>query len=155
MRTPLPPSSQRMKILVVGLGNPILTDDGVGVKVAYAVRDALASEGRNDVTVTEASVGGLRLMEMMVGYDRAILVDALQHPDAKPGTDSASSIPEKYRIIYSLNPIVGVIEGYRSCLLGTPMPWQYIWPGIISAIFILFSGAFYFKRMERIFVDVV
>lgn len=35
---------------------------------------------------------------------------------------SASSIPEKYRIIYSLNPIVAVIEGYRACLLGTPFP---------------------------------
>ena len=75
-----------MKTLVVGLGNPILTDDGVGVKVAYAVKDALASEGRHDVTVTEASVGGLRLMELMVGYDRVILVDALQHCNAKPGT---------------------------------------------------------------------
>ena len=75
-----------MKTLVVGLGNPILTDDGVGVKVAYAVKDVLASEERQDVTVTEASVGGLRLMELMVGYDRVILVDALQHCDAKPGT---------------------------------------------------------------------
>ena len=36
---------------------------------------------------------------------------------------SASAIPEKYRIVYSFNPIVGVIEGFRSCLLGTPMPW--------------------------------
>ena len=68
---------------------------------------------------------------------------------------SASSIPEKYRIIYSLNPIVGVIEGYRSCLLGTPIPWTYIWPGIITAVIILISGALYFKRMERIFVDVI
>lgn len=83
-----------MKTIVVGLGNPILTDDGVGVKVAYAVRDALASEGRNDVAVTEASVGGLRLMEMMVGYDRAILVDALQHPDAKPGTIHRMSLDD-------------------------------------------------------------
>ena len=75
-----------MRTLVVGLGNPILTDDGVGVKVAHAVRDALASEGHKDVTVTEASVGGLRLMELMVGYDRVVLIDALQHPDARPGT---------------------------------------------------------------------
>ncbi len=63
-----------------------MTDDGVGVKVAYAVQDALASARRSDVTVTEASVGGLRLMEMMVGYDRVILIDALQHCDALPGT---------------------------------------------------------------------
>lgn len=68
---------------------------------------------------------------------------------------SASSIPEKYRVIYSLNPIVGVIEGYRSCLLGTPIPWTYIWPGIITSIILFVSGALYFKRMERIIVDVI
>jgi lipopolysaccharide transport system permease protein len=68
---------------------------------------------------------------------------------------SASSIPETYRMLYSLNPIVGVIEGYRACLLGTPMPWPYIWPGIISSVLLLFSGALYFKRMERVFVDVI
>jgi len=68
---------------------------------------------------------------------------------------SASSIPEKYRILYSLNPIVGVIEGYRSCFLGTPFQWQYIIPGIITALILLITGALYFKRMERIFVDVI
>ena len=68
---------------------------------------------------------------------------------------SASSIPKTYRFVYSLNPIVGVIEGYRACLLGTPIPWPYIWPGIITATILLFSGAQYFKRMERVFVDVI
>ena len=68
---------------------------------------------------------------------------------------SASSIPGKYRFIYSLNPIVGVIEGFRACLLGTPMPWAYIWPGIVTASVLFVSGAFYFKRMERVFVDVI
>lgn len=68
---------------------------------------------------------------------------------------SASTIPETYRFIYSLNPIVAVIEGFRACLLGTPMPWQYIWPGMLTAAVLLISGAFYFKRMERVFVDVI
>ncbi len=68
---------------------------------------------------------------------------------------SASSIPETYRTIYSLNPIVGVIEGFRSCLLGTPMPWTYIWPGIITSTVLILSGALYFKRMEHVFVDVI
>lgn len=68
---------------------------------------------------------------------------------------SASSIPEKYRIIYSFNPIVGVIEGFRASLLGTPMPWPFIWPGVISAILLVLSGAYYFRRMERIIVDVI
>jgi lipopolysaccharide transport system permease protein len=68
---------------------------------------------------------------------------------------SASSIPENYRLIYSLNPIVAVIEGYRACLLGTTIPWLYIWPGIITTAILLISGAFYFRRMERVFVDVI
>jgi lipopolysaccharide transport system permease protein len=68
---------------------------------------------------------------------------------------SASSIPHAYRVVYSLNPIVGVIEGYRACLLGSPMPWAYIWPGMITAVALLIGGAYYFKRMERVFVDVI
>jgi lipopolysaccharide transport system permease protein len=68
---------------------------------------------------------------------------------------SASSIPENYRILYSLNPIVAVIEGFRACLLGTPIPWLYIWPGMIPAAILFISGALYFKRMERVIVDVI
>jgi lipopolysaccharide transport system permease protein len=68
---------------------------------------------------------------------------------------SAVSIPDTYRFIYSLNPIVGVIEGFRSCLLGTPIPWIFIWPGIVTTLILLFTGTLYFKRMERIFADVI
>lgn len=68
---------------------------------------------------------------------------------------SASSIPEKYRIVYSLNPIVAITEGYRACFLGTPIEWQYLWPGIIFAIIILITGMLYFHRIERVFVDVI
>jgi len=68
---------------------------------------------------------------------------------------SASSISEKYRIIYSLNPIVGVIEGFRACLLGTPIMWQYILPGMMTSMLFLIGSALYFRRMERVFVDVI
>lgn len=68
---------------------------------------------------------------------------------------SASSIPEEYRFLYSLNPLVGIIEGYRSALLGTEIPWIYILPGAVTAIILILSGAMYFKRMERIIVDVI
>ena len=68
---------------------------------------------------------------------------------------SSTSIPEKYRFLYSLNPLVAVIEGFRCCLLGTPVPWTIIWPGIVTTFLILLSGAFYFKRMEVIIVDVI
>jgi len=68
---------------------------------------------------------------------------------------SASKIPQKWRLIYSLNPIVGTIEGFRACLLGTPIPWQYILPGVVTTMIILVIGTFYFKHMERVFVDVI
>lgn len=68
---------------------------------------------------------------------------------------SSSSLSAKYRILYSLNPIVGVIEGFRACFLGTNIPWAYIWPGLITAFILLTSGLFYFKRMERVFADVI
>jgi lipopolysaccharide transport system permease protein len=68
---------------------------------------------------------------------------------------SASTISEKYRIIYSLNPIVGVIEAFRSCLLGTPFHAIYIVPGMVITLLLFIFGAIYFKRMERIFVDVI
>ena len=70
-----------MKTLVVGLGNPILTDDGVGVKVAYEVEKAIMAaphlaDNGDKIDVIEASAGGLRLMELMIGYDRLVLIDA-------------------------------------------------------------------------------
>lgn len=91
-----------MKTLLIGLGNPILSDDGVGVKVAQTLARTFPEGATNfwsaeafvapsgqvvpHLTITEACVGGLRLMEMMVGYDRAILIDAIIHGDDPPGT---------------------------------------------------------------------
>jgi lipopolysaccharide transport system permease protein len=68
---------------------------------------------------------------------------------------TASSIPDQYRLLYSFNPIVAVIEGFRACLLGTPIVWQFIIPGVVTSILLLVGGAMYFKRMERVFVDVI
>jgi len=67
---------------------------------------------------------------------------------------SASAIDPAYRFLYSLNPIVGVIEGIRSSLLGTEMPWMFILPGMVTTAILLISGALYFRRLERVFVDV-
>ena len=68
---------------------------------------------------------------------------------------SASAIPEKWRFVYSLNPIVGVIEGYRACLLGTEIQWMFILPGIITSVVLVVGGLLYFHRMEKVFVDVI
>jgi lipopolysaccharide transport system permease protein len=75
---------------------------------------------------------------------------------ASPVVYPASLIPDKYRLVYAINPMVGVIEGFRSALLGAnPMPWDLIAAGSATAVVLAVSGAIYFCRTERIFADVV
>jgi len=74
-----------MKTIVVGLGNPILGDDGVGWKVAEEVTRRLPKDAPVDVMCI--SVGGISLMENLIGYERAIIVDAFA-TDAPVGSIS-------------------------------------------------------------------
>jgi len=75
---------------------------------------------------------------------------------AAPVVWPASLVPEQYRLLYGLYPIAGVIEGFRSALIGTnPMPWDLIVMGSVSAVLMWISGAFYFRFKERVFADVV
>jgi hydrogenase maturation protease len=71
-----------MKTLVIGLGNPILRDDGVGLRVAEALEARL--EWR-EATVIGTSLAGLDLLDTLTGYDRAIIIDAIQTGRGKPG----------------------------------------------------------------------
>ena len=64
------------KTLIIGLGNPILTDDGVGVQVARVLEETVNLDLHPELTITEASAGGLRLMEAMLDYERVVLIDA-------------------------------------------------------------------------------
>ena len=62
---------------------------------------------------------------------------------------------ESATLVYGIYPMIGVIEGFRSALLGhNPMPWALIGIGTVSALVMFISGTLYFKRKERIFVDV-
>ncbi len=72
-----------MNTLVLGLGNPILKDDSVGLRVAQQLRPLLLDQP--DIEIDEDYWGGLRLMERMVGFDRAIIIDAI-FTGAEPGT---------------------------------------------------------------------
>jgi lipopolysaccharide transport system permease protein len=74
---------------------------------------------------------------------------------AAPVVYPASLIPERYQLLYALNPMVGVIEGFRSALLGTrAMPWDFLAVGAASALAIACLGMLYFRRRERLFADV-
>ena len=69
---------------------------------------------------------------------------------------SSSLVPEEWQVLYALNPMTGVVEGFRWALLGSGQP-----PGLMTlvsclvSLVILVSGMFYFKRMERLFADMV
>ena len=89
-----------------------------------------------------------------INYAMNFFVQLLMY--AAPVVYPASSVPEQYRFFYFLNPMAGVIEGFRSALLGTnPMPWDMIGAGSVVAMILFVTGALYFKRVECIFADVV
>ena len=59
------------------------------------------------------------------------------------------------RALYALNPMAGVIQGFRWALIGAPMPGELIWPSVVVALLLLASGILFFKRMEETFADVI
>ena len=71
-----------MKTLVLGWGNPILSDDGVGIKVAQEVKEKLSYP---QITVAETSTAGLSLLDSIVGYDKVIIIDAVQTKEGNAG----------------------------------------------------------------------
>ncbi len=110
------------------------------------------------MAVTASGLGmwltALSIQYRDVRYGLSFGVQLLMY--AAPVVYPASLIPENFRLVYSINPMVGVIEGFRASLLGTaPMPWDMICIGSITAVILIVTGALYFRRMEAIFADVV
>ena len=75
---------------------------------------------------------------------------------ATPIAYSSSLVPDRWRPLYGLNPMVGVVEGFRWALLGTNTPPGFmILASSMAAVVMLMTGVFVFRRMERTFADVV
>jgi len=75
---------------------------------------------------------------------------------ASPVVYPVSMLPEKYHLIYAINPMAGVIEGFRSALLGTTaFPTQMLLVSTLTSIIIFIIGALYFRQTERYFADVI
>lgn len=70
-----------MKTLVLGVGNPILSDDGVGIHVARALKEKSIS----GVYVEELAASGLELLDLVLDYQRVIIIDAIQTSGGRPG----------------------------------------------------------------------
>ena len=74
---------------------------------------------------------------------------------ATPITYPSSLIPEPWRVLYGLNPMAGVVEGFRWALLNTDStPGPILVASVVASIILLISGAYYFRRMEKTFADV-
>jgi len=71
-----------VKTLVLGIGNPILGDDGVGFHIAQELAKEIKDE---NIDVEETSVGGLNLLELIVGYDKVIIIDAIMTDSGEVG----------------------------------------------------------------------
>lgn len=124
--------------VIIGMGNRLLSDDGVGFAVAAAVAKRL--KGRVPLTVTELQTGGIRLMEAMAGFRRAVVVDAMLS-GAPPGTlqrfnpldfvttkNTFSSHDTDFTTAFNLGRMVGV-----------PLPEQVSFWGIEAREFDLFG----------------
>jgi len=107
--------------------------------------------------VTAAGAGmllaALALQYRDVRHAISALVQILMY--AAPVVWPVSKIPGRFRLWYGLYPMVGVIEGFRAAVVQTsPMPWDLIGMGSITAIILFVIGAFYFRKTERFFADV-
>ena len=71
------------KTLVIGLGNPILSDDGAGIYVAREIKKRC--KGLSNIAIIETSQGGIGLLDLMAGYERVIIVDSIKTANDTPG----------------------------------------------------------------------
>ena len=99
-----------MKTIVLGVGNSILGDDGVGVHVANEVKKQIHE---NSIIIDEATTGGMNLLDLIVGYDKAIIIDAVKSKENEHGTVKKIMIDD-FNTMHSCNPHdVSLIEAIK------------------------------------------
>jgi hydrogenase maturation protease len=114
-----------MRTLILGLGNPILSDDGVGNRIAQELGNRISNR---DIKVEETSMSGLSLLDLLVGYDKAIIVDAIQTVNGKAGqiyrlTPEAFNKTRYASSPHDVNFATALELGRR---IGMPIPGQII-----------------------------
>jgi len=89
-----------MKTIILGIGNLILGDDGVGVHVANEVKKHI---NKPDITVDEAITGGMNLLDLLIGYDKAIIIDAVKSENSENGEVKRIKLSD-FTTMHSCNP---------------------------------------------------
>jgi len=89
-----------MKTIVLGVGNLILGDDGVGIHVVNEIKKQIKNP---DITIDEAITGGMNLLDLLLGYEKAIIVDAVKSDNSENGTVKRIPLSD-FNTIHSCNP---------------------------------------------------
>ena len=109
-------------------------------------------------TMIIAAGAGILLAALIVAYrDFRYVVTFLVQVwfFATPVAYPLHIIPAKWQLFYSLNPMVGIVAGFRSAILGTEFPTQAFVVSLLSGLFLLTIGVRYFLRVERRFADII
>jgi homopolymeric O-antigen transport system permease protein len=120
---------------------------GVAVLPVLAVITAATALGVSSA----ASALAVRYRDVRFLVPFAVQLLLFVSPVAYPNT----LLPEPWRTVSAINPMVGVIEGYRWAALGTTAPWLLIAISAASALLLLFGGLVYFEHAERSFADIL
>jgi hydrogenase maturation protease len=119
-----------MKIIVLGVGNLILGDDGVGIHVVNEVKKQIDDP---NITIDEAITGGMNLLDLMLGYDKAIIVDAVKSEKSVVGTVERIPLAD-FNTMHSCNPHdVSLVEAIQMAkkLGETKIPSEIIIIGVM------------------------
>ncbi len=124
-------STSAPRLVVLGLGNLIMTDDAVGIVVGQALEGATAAQHRFEVRFSER--GGLDLMDLLDGFDHAIIVDAYLVPGTAPGTVLVRSIDDFHgsHHLYAAHGVDLPTAIGMGRMLGAHMPEQIDIVGIV------------------------
>lgn len=140
-------TQQQGRSIIIGLGNSLLTDDAVGPAVARRVHELLDPA---DFELCELAVGGVELMETIIGYKRAVIIDAILTENGKPGTcyllDLAHCPPTMHA---SMSHEIGLLEGLElGRRLGLALP-ERVWVYAVTIVDPFTFGTKMTDQVER------
>jgi len=119
-----------LRTLILGLGNPILSDDAAGLQAARRLYDLL---GGKDVDLVEAAVAGLQTVQLLSGYDRAVVIDVVQD-EARVGEVWRLDTEELENVSATSSHGIGLGQALRLArLMGLPVPGQILIYAIAAA----------------------
>jgi lipopolysaccharide transport system permease protein len=155
--------------LIIPLSNAISELVDFGVSAVLLVAMMIRYHAHPDVLVALLPVPILLALLLAVGAGLWVAALNVEYRDVRvvipfvlqigmyvtPIVYPLSAIPQRYRSIAALNPMTGIAQTFRAALFGLPVPYAALAWSAVAALIFAVSGAFYFRRMERLFADIL